>query len=116
MWPAEEADHWRPRLSGRPQYSSTSVKNEKLIDCIHEIIRLSHLVTDTDKFIGLVTTILCSKESRGTLACLYRTSTRFYMLQLISVDSRYFTRPELSLRWSDLHEIKSVSFGIFALE
>ncbi len=28
------------------------------------------------------------KESRATLACLYRTSGRFYMLQLISVDSR----------------------------
>ena len=47
------------------------------------------------------------KESRATLACLYRTSGRFYMLQLISVDSRHFTRPELSLGWSDLHEIKS---------
>ncbi len=29
------------------------------------------------------------------------------MLQLISVDSWHFTQPELSLRWSDLHEIKS---------
>ncbi len=27
------------------------------------------------------------KESRATLACLYRTSGRFYMLQQISVDS-----------------------------
>ena len=41
------------------------------------------------------------------LAYKYRTSGRFYMLQLISVDSRHFTRPELSLGWSDLHEIKS---------
>ncbi len=52
------------------------------------------------------------KESRATLACLYTTSGRFYMLQLISVDSRFFTHPELSLRWSDLHEIKSVSLSI----
>ncbi len=28
------------------------------------------------------------------------------MLQLISVDSRHFTQPQLSLQWSDLHEIK----------
>ncbi len=41
------------------------------------------------------------QESRATLACLYRTSGRFYMLQLISVDSVDFTQPELSLRWSD---------------
>ncbi len=34
------------------------------------------------------------------------------MLQLIIADSRHFTQPELSLRWSDLHEIKSVNlFG-----
>ena len=41
------------------------------------------------------------KESRATLAGLYRTSGRFSMLQLISVDSRHFAQPELSLRWSD---------------
>ncbi len=29
------------------------------------------------------------------------------MLQLISVDSRHFALPELSLGWSDLHKIKS---------
>ena len=52
------------------------------------------------------------KGSRVTLACLYRTSGRFYMRQLISADPRHFTQPELSLRWSDLHEIKSVSFCI----
>ncbi len=52
------------------------------------------------------------KESRATLACLYRTSGRFYMLQLTSVDSRHFTEPELSLRWSDLHEIKSIRVRI----
>ncbi len=34
------------------------------------------------------------KESRVTLACLYRTSGQFYMLQTISVDSRHFTQPE----------------------
>ncbi len=31
------------------------------------------------------------KESRATLACLYRTSGRFFMLQLIIVDSSQFT-------------------------
>ncbi len=36
------------------------------------------------------------KESRATLACLYRTSGRFYMLQLNSVDSGHFTKLELS--------------------
>ena len=49
------------------------------------------------------------QESRATLACLYRTSGRILMLQLITVDSRHFTQSELSLRWSDLHEIKSVA-------
>ncbi len=34
---------------------------------------------------------LVSKESRSTLACLYRTSGRVYMLQFISVDSSHFT-------------------------
>ena len=48
------------------------------------------------------------KESRATLACLYRTSGRFFMLQFISVDSRHFTQSELSLGWSDLYKIKSV--------
>ena len=33
----------------------------------------------------------------------------FYMLELISSDSRHFTQPELSLGWSDLHEIKRVT-------
>ncbi len=33
-----------------------------------------------------------TQESRATLACLYRTSGRFYMLQFIFVDSRYFIR------------------------
>ena len=42
--------------------------------------------------------IIGQKESRETLACLYRTSGRFYMLQLTSVDSRHFTEPELSLQ------------------
>ncbi len=37
-------------------------------------------------------------ESRATLACLYRTSGRFYMLKLTSVNSRHFTEPELSLQ------------------
>ncbi len=32
------------------------------------------------------------KESRATLACLYRTSGRVYMLQFISVDSILFTQ------------------------
>ncbi len=32
--------------------------------------------------------IFIRKEYRATLACLYRTSARFYMLQLISVDSK----------------------------
>ncbi len=31
----------------------------------------------------------CSKESRATLACLYRTLGQVYMLQLRSVDSRH---------------------------
>ena len=35
----------------------------------------------------------------------------FCMLQFISVDSRQFTQSELSLGWSDLHEIKNVSFS-----
>ncbi len=50
------------------------------------------------------------EESRATLACLYRTSGRFYMLQLISDDSRHFTQAELSLRWSDLHAIKTYQY------
>ena len=33
--------------------------------------------------------IRMNKESRVTLACLYGSSGRFYMLQLISVDSRH---------------------------
>ena len=36
----------------------------------------------------------------------------FYMLQLMSVESRHFTRPELCQGWSDLHEIKGISFCI----
>ena len=55
------------------------------------------------------------KEPRATLACLYRGSGRFDMLQLHelnSVDSGHFTQLELSLGWSDLHEIKNVSFCI----
>ena len=36
----------------------------------------------------------------------------FYMLQLMTDDSGHFTQPELSLWWSDLHEIKSVIFCI----
>ncbi len=36
----------------------------------------------------------------------------FYMLQLILVDSRHFLQSSLSLGWSDLHEIKTVSFCI----
>ncbi len=36
----------------------------------------------------------------------------FDMLQLMIDDSGHFTQPERSLRWSDLHEIKSVSFCI----
>ena len=54
------------------------------------------------------------KESRATLACSYRTSGWFYMLQLISVDSRHFKQPELSLQWSDLHTIKMLAFAISA--
>ncbi len=38
----------------------------------------------------------------------------FYMLQLISSDSRHFGQPELSLGWSNLHEIKSVSICILS--
>ncbi len=38
------------------------------------------------------------------------------MLQLISVDSRDFARPELSLGWSDLHEIKNDKFYISGVE
>ncbi len=56
------------------------------------------------------------QESRATLACFYRTSGQVYMLQLISVDSRHFTQPELSLGGSDSHEIKSVSYCISGLE
>ncbi len=37
-----------------------------------------------------------------------RSSGRFYMLQFISVDSGHFTQPELSLQWSDSHEIKNL--------
>ncbi len=39
----------------------------------------------------------------------------FYMLQLMNDDSAHFTLPELSLWWSDWHEIKSVSkdVGLF---
>ncbi len=48
-------------------------------------------------------------ESRATLTCLYRTSGRFYMLQLTFVASRHFTQPELSLWWSDLHKIGHIS-------
>ena len=61
---------------------------------------------------------LCTtKESMATLACLFRTSGQFLMLQLIIADSRHFTQPELSVQWSDLiHEIKSVSFCICSLE
>ncbi len=33
------------------------------------------------------------------------------MLQLISFDSRHFTQPELSIGWSDLHEIKALAFA-----
>ncbi len=33
---------------------------------------------------------------------------RFYMLQFISVDSGHFPQPELSLQWSDSHEIKRI--------
>ena len=36
----------------------------------------------------------------------------FYILQLMTGDSGHFTQPELSVRWSDLHEIKSISFYI----
>ena len=39
------------------------------------------------------TYFMTMKESRATLACLYRTSGRVYMLQLISVDSRPFYTP-----------------------
>ena len=49
----------------------------------------------------------------ATLACLYRCSGGFYMIQLISVDSRHFTKPEPSLWWSDLHEVKNAGFSIF---
>ena len=47
------------------------------------------------------------QEARETLACLYRNPGRFYMLQLNSVDSGHFTQLELSIGWSDLHEIKN---------
>ncbi len=40
----------------------------------------------------------------------------FCMLQFIFGDSRHFTQSEHSLGWSDLHEIKSVSFCISSLE
>ncbi len=33
------------------------------------------------------------------------------MLQLNSVDSGYFTQLELSIGWSDLHEIKTLVFA-----
>ena len=33
-----------------------------------------------------------AKESRAALACLYRTSGRLYILELMSVDSRHFTQ------------------------
>ncbi len=49
--------------------------------------------------------MLINKDSRATLACLYRTLGRFYMLQLNSVDSGHFIQLELSIGWSDLHEI-----------
>ncbi len=35
-----------------------------------------------------------------------------YMLHLMTDYSGHFTPPELSLWWSDLHEIKSVRFYI----
>ena len=40
------------------------------------------------------------KESRVTLVCLYRTSVRFYMLQLISVDSNTSSYQKGS--WADV--------------
>ncbi len=44
-----------------------------------------------------------------------RTTGRFYKLQLTGVDSWHFTQSEFSLGWSDLHEIKNVSFSFRAL-
>ncbi len=41
------------------------------------------------------------KESRVTLACLFKTSGRFYKLQMNSVDSQHFTQVDLSIGWSD---------------
>ncbi len=41
----------------------------------------------------------CCKESRATLACLYRTSWRFYMLQLISVYSWMCACSETISHW-----------------
>ncbi len=38
------------------------------------------------------------KESRATLACLYRTSGRIYMLQPNFVDSEHFTQLEVSCK------------------
>ncbi len=65
-------------------------------NCMYITIIMFCVGLRTHKILGpknLTKNCQVDKESRTTLACLYRTSGRFYMLQLISVDTRYFTQP-----------------------
>ena len=59
---------------------------------------------------------VCDGKNLGQLWLAYTgLQGDFYMLQLITDDYGHFTQPELSLQWSDLHEIKSVRFCISGL-
>ena len=79
--------------------------------CHRELLKLQ-LMT-----FGSCTSLLSWRKNLGRVWHAYiRSSGRFYMLQLISDDSGHFTQPELSLQWSDSHEIKSVGFCILLHE
>ncbi len=64
--------------------NKTSQKTEQFI-YTQVSVEFSLLKTPTETSLDYL-----SKESRVTLACLYRTPGRSFMLQLISIDSGHF--------------------------
>ncbi len=103
---------WRKRKKGKQQ------RRKKSATELHKSAITEHAVQNNlmDKDDGCIFVFMSSDSMIKNLGRVWhayiRTSGQFYKLQLTSIDSRHFTQSELSLGWSDLHEIKNVIFCI----
>ncbi len=84
-------------LSYQCRFSTIAMIMKQLFKVAFDLKGITRMIIQEIEFLYIRS---CNKESRTTLACLYRTLGRFYMLQLISVDSRHFTQPESLRMWA----------------